>query len=201
MSHETRKTLMNEQLPAPSVVPDKPVRERVLKHLREVLTAGATMALAAGCSPFAVVDPLPPPAKCREVGSVKRALTIDATLATLQTGGGPQSVVSLTLTPVDQSGVTFSPGAHVVQGAIESETITATQVHLLLQPPAGSDTAVVQVRASCGNFEGTSDVVLTFTLTRTGTSVTVSETEDVLPDAGVAFDGGTFTDGGSDAGP
>jgi hypothetical protein len=191
---------MNEQLPPPSVVPDKPVRERVLRHMREVLTAGATLALAAGCSPFAVVDPLPPPAKCRELGTVKDALTIDATLSTLQTGSGPQSVISLTLTPVDQSGVTFVPGAHVVTGSISSESITSSQVHLLLQPPSGGDTVVVQVRATCGNFEGTSDVLLTFTLTRSATTVSVSETEQTLPDAGVFFDGGNFTDGGIDGG-
>lgn len=193
-----QKTLMNEQLPAPTVVPDKPVRERVLRHLREALTAGATMALAAGCSPFAVVDPLPPPAKCREVGSVKDALTMQTGVTTLQTSGGPVSVMSLTLTPVDQSGVTFVPGAIAVRGSIASESINTT-VHLLIQPPPGGNTAVVQLKATCGNFEGTSDVLLTFTLTQNGTAVTLSETEQPLPDGGVLFDGGI--DGGADAGP
>ncbi len=185
----SEKRLMNEQLPAPTVRPTSPARDRVLKHLREVMGAGATMALAAGCTPFAVVDPLPPAAKCRDVGTVHGALTISAT----EVAGATRSVL-LTLTPVDDAGVTFMPGAVAVNGtSIVSERITSLGASITLTPPTGQLVLTVQVKATCTDFRSTfqtQDVVMTYVLTlpanaMAGASVPFSVSEQALPsDAG-----------------
>ncbi|MFO0598877.1 MAG: hypothetical protein U0228_26455 [Myxococcaceae bacterium] len=62
-----RKILMPEVLPRPMSFPGTAARARVIAHLRLLATTGvATLSLAA--CPFLVVDPLPPPAKCRSNG-------------------------------------------------------------------------------------------------------------------------------------
>jgi hypothetical protein len=185
----SEKRLMNEQLPTPTSRPTSPARDRVLKHLREVMGAGATMALAAGCTPFAVVDPLPPPAKCRDVGSVHDALTVSATEVS-----GASRAVLLTLTPVDGAGVTFTPGALALNGtSIVSERITSASASITLEPPAGQRELTVQVKATCTDFRATfatQDVVMTYVLTlpanaMAGAKVPFSVSEEALPsDAG-----------------
>ncbi|MFO0598878.1 MAG: hypothetical protein U0228_26460 [Myxococcaceae bacterium] len=72
-----RKILMPEVLPRPMSFPGTAARARVIAHLRLLATTGvATLSLAA--CPFLVVDPLPPPAKCKTSG-VSADLVADVT--------------------------------------------------------------------------------------------------------------------------
>lgn len=74
--NDERKKLMPELLPKPqTAIPSTSVRQRVLKHLNLLIAAGATTATLA-CQPYGVVDPLPPPAKCRTTGSVLDVLNV-----------------------------------------------------------------------------------------------------------------------------
>jgi hypothetical protein len=74
---DDRKKLMPEILPQPAAAPSATARQRVLRHMKLLIAAGAATTTLAAC-PYAVVDPLPPPARCRTTGSVLEGLQVAA---------------------------------------------------------------------------------------------------------------------------
>lgn len=74
---DDRKKLMPEVLPPPAVVPSATARQRVLRHMKLLIATGAAATTLAAC-PYGVVDPLPPPARCRTTGSVLDVLQVVA---------------------------------------------------------------------------------------------------------------------------
>ncbi|WP_224372148.1 hypothetical protein [Hyalangium versicolor] len=76
---DDRKKLMPEILPKPVAASGAAsVRQRVLKHLNVLIAAGTTTVTMACQPPYGVVDPLPPPARCRTTGSVLDVLDVTA---------------------------------------------------------------------------------------------------------------------------
>ncbi|MCY1082142.1 hypothetical protein [Archangium lansingense] len=74
---DDRKRLMPEILPGPGpVVSSTSVRQRVLRHMKLLIATGAATTTLAAC-PYGVVDPLPPPARCRTTGSVLEDLRVE----------------------------------------------------------------------------------------------------------------------------
>jgi hypothetical protein len=72
------KKLMSEVLPAPSHAKggDGRARERVAAHMKRLVGIGAASAALTACPPpFAVVDPLPPPARCKTMNDVLSELS------------------------------------------------------------------------------------------------------------------------------
>ena len=62
---EPKKTLVNEVLPAPTPNASGRARERVVRHVKQVMKYGATAGAGAIAScGFMAVDSLPPPASC-----------------------------------------------------------------------------------------------------------------------------------------
>jgi hypothetical protein len=128
---DDRKKLMPESLPKPATAhPSTSVRQRVLKHLNLLVAAGAATATLA-CQPYAVVDPLPPPARCRTTGSVLDALEVSA----LTDASG----VAVRIQNHDYSGdvrllrVTEVTGARVDSAALDSAPAV---IHLTPDHPA-----------------------------------------------------------------
>ncbi len=142
------KKLMNEVLPAPSRAPQSEVRDRVLRHMREALAAGASFALAAGCTPFGVVDPLPPPAKCKTVGSLDELVTGKV----VDEGGGEQRRLSLTLKATDDSGLTFGSPTSTVGGVVESENSYSVNASLVIRADAGAATVELIFPVTCEDY-------------------------------------------------
>ena len=76
LPEQPEKRLMPELLPKPEpVIPSAP-RARVQAHMRGLLGLG-TAALSLSCGPM-VCDPLPPPAQCRNTGSVLSSIQVTA---------------------------------------------------------------------------------------------------------------------------
>ena len=75
---DDRKKLMPEVLPHPAAAaPSATARQRVLRHMKLLIATGAATTTLAAC-PYGVVDPLPPPARCRTTGSVLDVLQVTA---------------------------------------------------------------------------------------------------------------------------
>lgn len=73
---DERKRLMPEILPGPGpVVSSTSVRQRVVTHMKRLIATGAAATTLVAC-PYGVVDPLPPPARCRTTGSVLEDLHV-----------------------------------------------------------------------------------------------------------------------------
>lgn len=144
------KKLMPEVLPAPTKAPESPVRELVLRHVRDVMTAGAAVALGAGCVPFGVVDPLPPPAKCKELDTVKGF--VNAT-ATDDTSSPRQIRVSVTTNAWD-AGVSFQGPVSVMGGTLVSQNLPseAESVEFVVSPDAGGTTFEILLPATCTDY-------------------------------------------------
>lgn len=97
-----RKTLLPELLPGPSVETRQSPRERVAERARAMLdrlsglkTAAGAALLAAHCSGYGVVDPLPPPPlQCTTSADPFSALSVSA-MAVAGDGGTSNAVVML----------------------------------------------------------------------------------------------------------
>lgn len=138
----TGKKLMNEVLPAPVVAPKNGPRDRVLRHMRDALAAGASVALLTGC-PFAVVDPLPPPAACRSMGADKLA-TVTVTRIDVD-GGVEHYEVVVTLT--GDSGLTLNQ-AMVTNGTLVS---SLTSREFVVAPASGATSFDIVIAADCSD--------------------------------------------------
>lgn len=158
MSDE-RKRLMPEILPKPQTAsPSTSVRQRVLKHLNLLIAAGATTATLA-CQPYAVVDPLPPPARCRTTGSVLDTLEVSAMtdasgvvvriritdewgavrlLQVMEVKGGVADRVALDSAQPEIHLIPDGPAATIeLKLATECEGRPAATVRIVLSPGAG----------------------------------------------------------------
>jgi hypothetical protein len=92
----SKKKLMNEVLPDPKPPAGTgPVRRRVVDHLRKVIGVGAATVSLGSCTttPFGVVDPLPPPARCAKITD----LISDLTATAMHAADGGQAL-TLTIT-------------------------------------------------------------------------------------------------------
>lgn len=144
------KKLMPEILPTPSKAPESPVREQVLRHVRDMMTAGAAVALGAGCVPFGVVDPLPPPAQCKVQDTVKGVVNARATEDT----SSAQRQIRVTLTTTQwESGVTFEGPVSVVGGTLVVQNLQSDKVEFGVSPDAGGTTFDILLPATCKDYE------------------------------------------------
>ena len=142
------KKLMNEVLPAPMAAEPSQARARVLKHLREALAAGAAVALNAGCSPFVVVDPMPPPAKCRDLGSVKDVVDVTATAT------GVANHASVQVKAQADSGVTFDPAASVTGGTAVYQRVLSDAAYFTVDHGPGATSFTIDVPVTCTDYRG-----------------------------------------------
>ena len=110
------KKLMNEVLPAPKTVTSGAARERVVNHMKTLVQVGAATVTLAGCPPFAVVDPLPPPARCKTMNDVLSELTATVTSA----DGGSVIILVIDATTDFQSGVELDMAGGTIGGSITS---------------------------------------------------------------------------------
>jgi hypothetical protein len=141
------KKLMPEVLPAPSKAPESPVRELVLKHVRDVMTAGAAVALGAGCVPFGVVDPLPPPAQCKELDTVKGVVTATATEES-----SPARQIRVVLTTFQwESGVTLRQPVSITGGTMISQSVLGDRAEFTVSPDAGGTSFELLLPATCND--------------------------------------------------
>jgi hypothetical protein len=112
----SKKKLMNEQLPAPQKSDDTRVRERVLSHMNKLVKVGAASAVLAACPPFGVVDPLPPPARCKTMNDVLSELT-----ATASSVDGSTDITLVIDAKTDYaSGVELNMAGGTIGGSIRS---------------------------------------------------------------------------------
>lgn len=154
---DDRKKLMPEVLPQPAaVVPSATARQRVLRHMKLLIATGAATTTLAAC-PYGVVDPLPPPARCRTTGSV-----LDVLQVTAEPDGTGGVVVRINVNDVGAEEVRFlavldltgatvgstylylpaeihlkpdSPGATIdFKLAVECAGAPANKVHITLRP-------------------------------------------------------------------
>jgi hypothetical protein len=153
--NDERKKLMPEILPKPGTAsPSTSVRQRVLKHLNLLVAAGATTATLA-CQPYAVVDPLPPPARCRTTGSVLDALEVSA----LTDASGVLVRIQLT----DYSGeVRLLRVMDVVGGVADRVTLDSASPEIHLKPDGPAATLELKLATECaGTPAATVRIVLT----------------------------------------
>lgn len=133
------KKLMNEVLPAPVIAPRGSPRDRVLRHMRDALTAGAAVAMVAGI-PFGCVDPLPPPAQCLSNGPGN---TISVTVTRVEVDGGPAEY-DVVLTQGGNGGFTY------VHATATNATFVAVKLgHYRVTPAAGSTSFDLVVGTAC----------------------------------------------------
>ncbi len=203
-----RKKLMNEVLPAPNVMtPNQSVRDRVTHKMRVALAAGMATATLNGCPPFAVVDPLPPPAACADKGPTQ---AVSATASPVVNSAPPQ--IHLSIDSVAQAGLTFEPSVTLIGGTIVSQSLRSDPADqsehgtFLLQADANATQLVLRMpmncRSSARGIDTDSILVVTIAML-SSSSPTVVITDEPAPDGGFPFDGGDDggTDGGRDGGP
>lgn len=165
------KKLMNEQLPAPVIARRDAPRDRVLRHMRDALAAGASVALLTGC-PFAVVDPLPPPAQCRSMGA---DALVTATVTELTADGGPRQV-RVTLESQPNSGIGKFGTATVTGGTLAAGLQGARTFDV--EPAAGATSFTLTVPAACSDdrsADRTLSLRVVVTLSGASPSATVTE--------------------------
>jgi hypothetical protein len=112
----SKKKLMNEQLPAPQKNDDKGVRDRVISHMNNLVKVGAASAVLVACPPFGVVDPLPPPARCKADSGVLPELTASAT----RVDGSGEIVIVIDAKTDFESGVELNMAGGTIGGSITS---------------------------------------------------------------------------------
>lgn len=172
------KKLMNEQLPTPVVAATDGPRDRVMRHMRDALAAGASFALAAGCSPFGVVDPLPPPAKCRALKADK-LVTATATTVT-----PTPLLIRVELAAEFESGLqgNFRPWAVVRRGTLVAED---AGVGYLVAPTDGGTSFDLVVRAKCEDYrQGNFDIGVQVTVDYSGPGTPTAVVMQVDPPDG-----------------
>ena len=177
------KKLMNEQLPTPVIASKDAPRERVLRHMRNALAAGASFTLAAGCTGFGVVDPIPPPAQCRTM----KAPALITAKATVESMNPLQMKIELTVQ--GSAGLTFLSGAIVTGGVLTSQ-IPGQSYRIL--PDSTTAPFDFVVRATCNDYSGSAgpfDIGVKITVDPTGATMPVV-TQVAPPTDGGTLDGG-----------
>ncbi len=146
--NDERKRLMPEILPKPGIAsPSASVRQRVLKHLNLLVAAGATTATLA-CQPYAVVDPLPPPARCRTTRSVLDALNVSAQ--------ADASGVVVRIQITDYSGdVRLLRVMEILGGVADRVALDSAQPELHLIPDSSASTIDLTLATECAGSSAT----------------------------------------------
>jgi hypothetical protein len=130
------KKLMNEVLPAPAAGTNGHARERVVSHMKNLVKVGAASVVMTACPPpFAVVDPLPEPARCKTTGDVLSELTATANFA----DGGSLIQVVIEAKTDFQSGVELDMAGGTIGGSIRSldKSTDKKTMTLLIAPTSG----------------------------------------------------------------
>ncbi|MFT3836769.1 MAG: hypothetical protein QM723_07215 [Myxococcaceae bacterium] len=193
MSDEKKK-LMNEVLPAPTVISQGPsVRDRVTQKMKLALAAGVATATINSCStpPFGVVDPLPPPAACADMGPTA---SVTAAASPVANSAPPQ--VHLAVDSVKQAGMTFEASTSIDGGTIVSQSLRSDPSDesehgtFLLQADANATQMVLRMPINCrSSARGiNTDSILVFTVSMLSSTPSVVVTGEAAPDGGV--DGG-----------
>lgn len=201
MSDEKKK-LMNEVLPAPTVISQGPsVRDRVTQKMKLALAAGVATATINSCStpPFGVVDPLPPPAACADMGPTA---AVTAAAAPVANSAPPR--VHLAVDSVKQAGMTFEANTSLAGGTIVSQSLRSDPsdqsehgTFLLEAEPNATQLVlrmVVNCRSAARGVDTNSVLVFTISMLSSGSPAVVVTDEPAL-------DGGLPMDGGVDGGP
>ncbi len=202
------KKLSNEVLPAPVITdkaePAPQVRDRVIRKMRLALAAGAATLAMHACSspPFGVVDPLPPPAHCADMGGPAAQVDVTAGLDV----GAPMRRFKITVKQKDGAGLSFDLNATVTGGTVLQQLVTSSDASFTIVPDAGATELVITLLATCNDFRsgnGATTSLLVITVSPVSSDTPTAVVTDVpapdggFPDGGDA-DGGL--DGGSDAG-
>jgi len=127
-------------------------RDSTLAHLRKLAGASAVLAACACNSGYAVVDPMPPPAKCRPNGALtatgvwKRASVADA-----GADGGAPLVLVVTVTGFEGTPDLANPscGSLLVASSFDATTKTATLTFAM--PPGSGLSCSFALTCSAGN--------------------------------------------------
>jgi hypothetical protein len=188
-----RKRLSNEVLPAPNVItPGQSVRDRVTQKMRVALAAGMATATIQGCTPFAVVDPLPPPAACADKGPAQ-----SVTAKAIPVVNSSPAQVHLNVDSVAQAGMTFQASTSATGGTIVTQSLRSDPTdqsehgQFLLQADAGSAQVVMRLPVNCKSSVRNidTDSVLVFTISMLSSNAPmVVVSDEAAPDGGV--DGG-----------
>ena len=158
---EPAKQLMPEVLPAPEpVIPSAAPRTRVQSHLRSLMSLGAA-SLSLSCGPM-VCDPLPPPAQCRNTGSVLSWLQVTVTASGATTID--VAVRNTDTQRTDGVGLTLS---NVIGGTASQVTSSGSNTVITERVTPTSPTSVVELTfaATC---EGTTAKTIRVVLTPAG---------------------------------
>ena len=157
--------------PAPPHTPSQgSPRQRTTRTMERLLAAAAASAMIAGCSSkggsgsgYAVVDPMPPPARCPGV-----ATSIDVTAAWKQGQGG--LVVELRLSKPRRPDASYAPAEApaVSSGKLVSSNAEAGAMALEIAPEPGVTSVYVSVGATCS--DGSSHVAIELDLSGAATT-------------------------------
>ena len=141
---DDRKRLMPEILPGPGpVVSSSPVRQRVLQHMKLLIATGAATTTLVAC-PYGVVDPLPPPARCRTTGSLLEDLRVSA-----RPGSPGEVVVELYLDESGYSDVKFLRVVEVTGATTGKVTLEGYPAKIHLKPDSPDSTLTLTLAAEC----------------------------------------------------
>jgi hypothetical protein len=166
--------------------------------MRVALAAGIASAAVNGCTPFAVVDPLPAPAACADKGPTQ---SVTATAVPVANSSPRQ--IHLNLDSVKQAGLTFEANVTLVGGTIISQSFRSDpsdqseHAQFLLQVDANQTQLVLRMPINCKDPQRgiNTDSMLVVTITNLSSSTpSTAITDEPAPDGGFPFDGGT--DGG-----
>ncbi len=139
------KKLMNEQLPAPQKSePAASARERVLSHMKSLVKVGAASVVVSACTPFAVVDPLPPPARCKTNNDVLSELSAVATRA----DGGAVITLAINAKIDEESGVLLI-SAPINDGGTSMDVVELNGKRLVANITSSAPTVFLTLHLTC----------------------------------------------------
>ncbi len=161
----SEKKLIGEPLPAPHHRPEEDARARVLRQMRNALAAGAaTLTLGGcppGCTPFGVVDPMPPPARCRTMGASAGVL---GSVSAEGEGAGRTLKVVLTVRAGSDWSLGTSPTATGAK-LLKVEGSKGRGITVTVAPDPAAPHAVLRVPMSCEERPGTPPLTATLVAT------------------------------------
>lgn len=154
------KKLMNEQLPAPSGTPETQARARVVSHMKKLVQIGAASAALTACPPsgppFGVVDPLPPPARCKTMNDVLSELSAKVT----RDDAGATLTLTLDAKTDYESGVELNMAGGTLGGTITSldRQTDSKKMTIVIQPSSAE--VQLSLTVSCDGTLRTIRVVI-----------------------------------------
>jgi hypothetical protein len=180
MSDE-RKRLMPEILPGPGpAVSSTSVRQRVVRHMKLLIATGAATTTLVAC-PYGVVDPLPPPARCRTTGSV-----LDDLQVTAQSVSSGEVVVDLYLDAGGYGEVKLLRVDQVLGAVTTQVKLEGYPAQVYLRPDSKQSTITLTVTAECVGLPAQAVRIELRPVSSDahGTNYAVTVSEALPPDAG-----------------